>query len=98
MSAAAASALFPALPARGRQPKDFVPVSTSRPFTVGLAIRLRSGECSALGWSDVNLDEATIEARRTLQRRNGAGLVLMPPKSEKSRRGIELPTICIKGL
>ena len=67
-------------------------------FTVGLAIGLRSGECSALRWSDVNLDEAIIEVRHTLQRKKGAGLVLMPPKSEKSRRRIELPTICVKAL
>ena len=46
----------------------------------------------------MNLDDATIEVRHTLQRKKGAGLVLVPPKSEKSRRRIELPAICIKAL
>jgi integrase len=67
-------------------------------FTVGLAVGLRSGECSGLRWADVNLKDATIEVRHTLQRKPGAGLVLVPPKSEKSRRRIELPKMCIKAL
>jgi integrase len=33
-----------------------------------------------------------------LQRQKGEGLSLMPPKSEKSRRTIELPASCVTGL
>jgi integrase len=67
-------------------------------FTVGLAIGLRSGECSALRWQDVDLDKGTVTVRHTLQREKGEGLVLLPPKSDKSRRTIELPTSCVTAL
>jgi integrase len=64
-------------------------------FTVGLAVGLRSGECSALRWKDVNLDTGAVTVKHTLQRIEKQGLVLMPAKSEKSRRKVELPALCI---
>jgi integrase len=65
-------------------------------FTTGLAVGLRSGECSALRWlPDVNLEKGTITVHHTLQRNKNEGLVLMPPKSEKSRRTIQLPASCV---
>jgi integrase len=67
-------------------------------FTVGLAVGIRSGECSALRWLDVDLDKGAISIRHTLQRKKGEGLVLLPPKSEKSRRTIELPESCTAAL
>lgn len=67
-------------------------------FTSALAIGLRSGECSALRWPDVNLDLGEVAVRNTLQRKKGGGMVLMPPKSEKSRRTVQLPEICIDAL
>jgi len=52
-------------------------------FTVGLAVGLRSGECSALRWKeDVDVAAGTITVHHTLQRRKGDGLVLVPPKSD----------------
>ena len=67
-------------------------------FTVGIAIGLRSGEASALHWSAVDLDRGEIHVRQTLQRVKGKGLALVPPKSEKSRRTIQLPEVCIDAL
>ena len=67
-------------------------------FTSALAIGLRSGECSALRWPDLALDKGTVTVKHTLQRKKGEGLVLMPPKSEKSRRTIELPESCVAAL
>jgi len=67
-------------------------------FTAALAVGLRSGECSALRWSDVDLHKGTITVRHTLQRKKNEGLLLLPPKSEKSRRTIELPAVCIRAL
>jgi integrase len=67
-------------------------------FTVGLAVGLRSGECSALRWPDVDPDKGTVTVRHTLQRKKDEGLVLLPPKSEKSRRTIELPASCVTAL
>jgi integrase len=72
-------------------------------FTVGLAVGLRSGECSALQWSDVEMDAGKVTVRHTLQRVKEPGdkkgrLTLLPPKSEKSRRTIELPATCVAAL
>jgi integrase len=72
-------------------------------FTVGLAVGIRSGECSALRWPDVDLDAGSITVRHTLQRVKLPGekkgrIMLLPPKSEKSRRTIELPETCVLGL
>ena len=67
-------------------------------FTAGLAVGLRSGECSALRWPDLDLDEGTVTVRHTLQRKKGEGLFLMPPKSVKSRRTIELAASCVTAL
>jgi integrase len=72
-------------------------------FTSALAVGLRSGECSGLRWSDVDLDKAEISVRHTLQRVRGQGekighLKLLPPKSEKSRRTIHLPAACAAAL
>jgi integrase len=72
-------------------------------FTAALAIGLRSGECSALRWPDVDLDKAEVNVRHTLQRiklpGEGKGvLTLLPPKSEKSRRRVPLPTACVTAL
>jgi integrase len=64
-------------------------------FTVGLAVGLRSGECSALRWPDVDLEKGAVTVRHTLQRKKDEGLVLLPPKSEKSRRTFELPASCV---
>ena len=67
-------------------------------FTSALAVGLRSGECSALRWPDIDLENGAIYVRHTLQRKKGEGLVLMPPKSEKSRRTVELPAACVIAL
>jgi integrase len=72
-------------------------------FTCGLAVGLRSGECSALHWADIDMDAGKVTVRHTLQRVKHAGekkghLTLLPPKSEKSRRTIELPATCVASL
>jgi integrase len=72
-------------------------------FTVGLAIGLRSGECSALQWADVDLDARTVSVRHTLQRvrqqdEKKGHLVMLPPKSKKSRRTLNLPATCVAGV
>jgi len=72
-------------------------------FTSALAVGLRSGECSGLRWSDVDMDGAKITVRHTLQRVKQPGemaghLTMLPPKSDKSRRTIHLPAACAAGL
>jgi integrase len=68
-------------------------------FTCALAVGLRSGEASALRWEeDVDLDAGQITVHHTLQRQKGVGLVLVPPKSDKGRRTVELPAVCVNAL
>ena len=68
-------------------------------FTCAIAVGLRSGEAAGLRWdADIDLQNATITVRHSLQRQKGAGLVLVPPKSTKGRRTIELPGVCVTGL
>jgi len=67
-------------------------------FTVGLAMGIRSGECSALRWCDVDFDAGKVHVRHTLQRIVGGPLTLMPTKSKKSSRTLDLPDSCITAL
>lgn len=63
------------------------------------AVGFWSGEAAALRWdTDVDLLPGTITVRHSIQRRKGAGLVLVPPESSEGRRTIELPCVCVSGL
>jgi integrase len=80
-----------------------VPLAAGAPnrealFTSALAVGLRSGECGAPRWEDVDVDAGTVTVKHTLQRMKEQGLILMPPKSPKSRRTIPLPVSCVAGL
>jgi integrase len=59
-------------------------------YAVALAVGLRSGEALGLRWSDVNLDDGTLSVRHALQRVDGR-LVLVEPKTPRSRRTLALP-------
>lgn len=67
-------------------------------FSVGVAIGLRSGEVSALRWQDIDFATGRLHVRHTLQRMKGQGLQLYAPKSEKSKRIVELPDVCLTAL
>jgi integrase len=67
-------------------------------FTCGIAMGLRSGEAAGLRWQDVNLEDGIITVRLAIQRQKGLGLVLVPPKSKKGRRTVELPGVCVAAL
>lgn len=54
---------------------------------------LRKGEALGLGWQDVDLDARKLTVRRALQRQPGIGVVLVPPKSAKSRRTVYLSNV-----
>ncbi|MCZ2837183.1 tyrosine-type recombinase/integrase [Modestobacter sp. VKM Ac-2985] len=61
-------------------------------WTAGLALGLRQGEVLGLAWDAVDLDAGTLTVRRALQRQAGRGLVLVEPKSMRSRRTVAMPT------
>ena len=66
-------------------------------YSVALALGLRQGEALALHWSDVNLDAGTLRVRHALQRVDGK-LSLVQPKTEQSRRTIDLPPPTVAAL
>ena len=66
-------------------------------YAVALAVGMRQGEALALHWSDVDLDAGTVRVRYSLQRINGK-LTLVQPKTETSRRTIDLPLQAIAAL
>jgi integrase len=51
---------------------------------------LRVGEATALNWDDIDLDAHTAVVHQTLHRQRGIGLVLGPPKTDRSRRPVHL--------
>lgn len=67
-------------------------------FAVGVALGLRKGELLALRWDDVDLEGGVLHVRQNVQRLPEIGLVFGPPKSNKSRRTIPLPTASAKVL
>jgi integrase len=66
-------------------------------FSVALALGLRQGEALGLRWQDVDFSEGTLRVNNQLQRIGGK-LVLVPPKTEKSRRTLVMPTTTVDRL
>lgn len=66
-------------------------------FVVALATGLRQAEILGLRWPDVDLEAGTLRVRETLQRLDGA-YVLLPPKTEESDRTIALPAIALEAM
>lgn len=66
-------------------------------FIVATALGLRKGEVLGLRWEDVDLDAATLTVRYQLQRVAGR-LALVPPKTARSRRTVNLPAIVVDAL
>jgi len=59
-----------------------------------LATGCRIGECLAIGWSEADLDGATVDVRWRLVRRTGVGLLRLPStkSGRKGERLIPLPS------
>lgn len=71
------------------------------PFFLLLAYTgMRIGEACALKWSDINRRERTISIKGTLWNPRNASTeyVILPPKTKKSRRTIEVDPIVISAL
>jgi integrase len=66
-------------------------------FSVALACGLRLGEATGLRWEDVDLTSGDLRVRQQLQK-VGKQLVLQELKTEKSRRTLALPQVCIDRL
>jgi integrase len=66
-------------------------------YTVALAVGLRQGEALGLRWANIHLEAGTLSVTHTLQKVDGVN-VLVQPKTERSRRTIKLPEICLQAL
>jgi integrase len=51
---------------------------------------LRIGEALGLTWKDIDLDAGQLVVRHALQRQRGHGLLLVEPKTRRSRRSVPL--------
>jgi integrase len=67
-------------------------------FVVLVVLGLRRSEALGLRWPDVDLQGGTLQVRSTLHRTTAQGLVLLPPKTSRSRRVIPLPGIVVDAL
>jgi integrase len=63
-------------------------------LTVALATGMRRGELLSLRWQDVNIDDMSLQVRRTVGKFKG-GYVENEPKTSKSRRRIVLPQFVV---
>jgi integrase len=66
-------------------------------YVAALGTGLRQGELLGLRWDDVDLDAGRLRVRHTLARVDGS-LVLLEPKTERSRRTVVLPETVITAL
>ncbi len=60
-------------------------------FFLAVYTGMRRSELLGLRWSAVDLDTRTIAVTETLQRVRGKGLIVMQPKTARSRRSVSLP-------
>jgi integrase len=66
-------------------------------FSVALACGLRLGEATGLRWEDVDLETGELRIRQQLQA-VGKKLVVQELKTDKSRRTLALPHVCVAAL
>jgi integrase len=66
-------------------------------FTTAVAVGMRQGEILGLQWSDINLETGSLRVRAALQRVDKK-LIQVEPKSDPSRRSLQLPAACISTL
>ncbi len=67
-------------------------------FIVALTTGMRRGEILALRWQDVNIQEGTLQVKRTVDRIGRLGLQVSEPKTEGSRRKISLSGVALNAL
>ena len=66
-------------------------------YALALATGMPQGELLGLRWEDIDLDARRLYVRHALARVNGK-LVLLEPKTERSRRTVVLPEVAVNAL
>ncbi len=59
-------------------------------YVLALSTGMRQGELLGLKWGDIDLESGKLHVARSLQYQRGIGLVLVSPKTGRSRRPIKL--------
>jgi integrase len=67
-------------------------------FTVAMTMGLRRGELLGLRWCNIDFEKSSLEVRHSLEKVKGKGLHLAEPKSEKAKRVLRIPQICLSAL
>lgn len=67
-------------------------------FTMLYATGMRSGECLALQWSDLDFEKHTISISKTVNTKMGKEYIILPPKTKSSIRTIRAPEKLFKSL
>lgn len=65
---------------------------------IAVTTGLRRGEILSLHWNDINLQDGTLYAHRTMNRFAGYGFVENDSKTKSSRRKITLPEVVVDAL
>jgi integrase len=67
-------------------------------YVLALTTGMRQGELLGLHWGDIDLEQGTIQVRRTIGRVRGKGFVESEPKSASGRRQITLAPSAVEAL
>jgi integrase len=67
-------------------------------YVLALTTGMRLGELLGLKWSDIDLEGARLQVRRSLQRLPRGGFIEVEPKSARSRRSIDLTASTVASL
>lgn len=67
-------------------------------FALAIGCGLREGEVLGLHYEDIDWETQTIHVKHAIQYLIGKGLVLTEPKTDKSRRAVEIPDFAFQAL
>jgi integrase len=67
-------------------------------YSVALSLGLRRGEILGLRWQDLDLQQGTLTVRQAAQRLRGQGIKFAPPKTERARRSMVIPSPLVAAL
>lgn len=84
------------------QAKTFLNAMKGKPlyalYVTAISTGMRKGEILGLRWADVNLEAGIIHINQVALSVYKQGTILSEPKTEKSRRSIDLPIITVEAL
>ena len=67
-------------------------------YSIALSVGLRRGEILGLRWQDLDLEAGTLSVKQTVQRIRGKGMTFAPPKTDRARRTVNVPSPVIASL